>query len=76
MTSAQEKRLPKYDELFKIFDDALYSGRNRSQRIVFEWLTADEKLKAMTEDVPPIASIVFPQSSFENRKPQNHIGVS
>lgn len=57
--SEQEKRLPQYDDLYKIFDGALYSGRNRSERIVFEWLSAESKLKAMAEDVPSIESIVF-----------------
>lgn len=62
MASAREKRIPNYDELYKMFDDALYDGRNRSERIVFEWLTAEEKRKAMMDDVPLIESIVFPQT--------------
>lgn len=62
MASAREKRIPNYDELYKRFDDALYDGRNRSKRIIFEWLTAEEKRKVMVEDVPSIESIVFTQT--------------
>lgn len=62
MASAREKRIPNYDELYKMIDDVLYHGRNRSERIVFEWLTAEEKRKAMMDDVPLIESIVFPQT--------------
>lgn len=57
--SAQEDRLPQYDGLYKMFDDALYNGRNRSERIVFEWLSAEEKFEAMSKDLPSIESIVF-----------------
>lgn len=62
MASARGKRIPNYDELYKMIDDVLYHGRNRSERIVFEWLTAEEKRKAMMDDVPLIESIVFPQT--------------
>lgn len=44
-----------------MYDDALYAGRNRTERIVFEWLTPEQKATAMAEDVPSIESIVFPE---------------
>lgn len=56
-----EKRLPNYDYLYKMFDDLLYAGRNRSQRIVFEWLTPTERATAMEESILPIESIVLPE---------------
>lgn len=59
----KEKRLPKYDYLFKIFDDLLYKGRNRSERIVFEWLTPAERVVAIAESVPSIESIVFSEKT-------------
>lgn len=62
LATVREKRLPKYDYLYKMFNDALYDGRNRSERIVFEWLTAEEKREVMMEDVQSIESIVFPQT--------------
>lgn len=56
----QQKRLPRYDYLYKIFDDTLYRDkRNRSQRIVFEWLTEEERTAAMIEEIPSIKSIIF-----------------
>lgn len=53
------KRLPKYDFLYKILDDALYNGRNRSERIVFEWLSPEEQIAAKTEEIASIKSIKF-----------------
>lgn len=64
--SMQQKRLPRYDYLYKIFDDALYrDGRDRSQRIVFEWLTEEGKAAAMIEEIPSIESIIFQKDSEE-----------
>lgn len=60
--SSIEKRLPRYDDLYRMFDDALYFGKDRSKRIVFDWLTPDEAAKAMAEYVPPIESIEFPKN--------------
>lgn len=59
--SSEQRRLPRYDYLYRMFDDALYAGRDRSKRIVFDWLTPEETAIAMTEDVPSIESIVFPK---------------
>lgn len=59
MDSARVKRLPRYDYLYEMFDDALYNGRDRSKRIVFDWLTEEQKADAMNEIVPSIKSIVF-----------------
>lgn len=56
----QEKRLPKYNYFYNKFDDILYTGRNRSERIVFDWLTPEEKAAAMMETILPIESIIFP----------------
>ncbi|XP_037045820.1 casein kinase I-like [Bradysia coprophila] len=64
MESAYRKRLPEYDSLYKAFDDALYNNQNRSERIVFEWLTTEEKLEAVAEDLPSIESIKFSKISF------------
>lgn len=55
----QVKRLPKYNYLHKMFHGILYTGRKRSQRIVFEWLTPAERAAAMAEKIPTIESIVF-----------------
>ena len=57
--SSMQKRLPRYDYLYRMFNDALYAGRDRNKRIVFDWLTPEEKATAMTEDVSSIESIVF-----------------
>lgn len=65
MDSAREKRLPQYDYLYGIFDDALYDGRDRSKRIVFDWLTMEQKLAAMNESIPSIESIVFSQEEIQ-----------
>lgn len=59
--SSMEKRLPRYDDLYRMFDDALYAGKDRSKRIVFDWLTPEEKSRAMAEPVASIESIVFPK---------------
>lgn len=56
-----KKRTPKYDYLHNMFNDLLYAGQNRSERIVFEWLTPEERVFAMTESIPSIESIVFPE---------------
>lgn len=53
----EEKRLPRYDYLYNVFDDALYDGRNRSDRVVFEWLTPSERTEAINENVLSIESI-------------------
>lgn len=55
--ASQVNRLSKYDHFYKTFDDLLYCGRNRSERIVFEWLTPEEKAVAMVENVTTIDSI-------------------
>lgn len=55
-----EKRLPKYDYLYNMFDDLLYAERNRSERTVFEWLETEERVVAMTKNIPSIESIYFP----------------
>lgn len=60
--SSIEKRLPRYDELYRMFDDVLYAGKDRSRRIVFDWLTPEETAKAMAEYVPPIEAIEFPKN--------------
>lgn len=57
--SMNQKRLPDYDGLYKMFDDILYEGKSHKERIVFEWLTEEEKIKAMTTIPPSIESIVF-----------------
>lgn len=51
----------KYDYYYRTFDNILYAGRDRKQRIVFEWLTPEEKMIAMHENVTSIESIVFPK---------------
>lgn len=60
--SSTQKRLPRYDYLYRMFDDALYAGRDRSKRIVFDWLTPEEQAKAMAEEILPIESIEFPRN--------------
>lgn len=60
--SSIEKRLPRYDDLYRMFDNALYAGKDRSKRIVFDWLTPAEVTIAVAEDVPSIESIVFPKN--------------
>lgn len=65
--SSEQKRLPRYDYLYEVFDDTLYAGRDRSKRIVFEWLEPEEIVIAMSEPVLPIESIVFQKFKISNK---------
>lgn len=65
--SMLQKRLPKYDFLHKTFDDALYNGRDRSERIIFDWLTPEERATAMTEETKTIESVIFPHENIHER---------
>lgn len=53
----EKKRLVKYDYLC----DTLYNGRNHSERIVFEWLTPEEKATSIAENIASIELIDFPE---------------
>lgn len=59
--SSKQNRLPRYNYLYGMFDEALYAGRDHNTRFVFDWLTPDEKAIAMTENIPSIESIAFPK---------------
>lgn len=54
-------RLPNYDTLHKILEDALYEGKDSSKRILFNWLTEAEKAVAREIPIGTIDSISPPK---------------
>lgn len=54
------ERLPDYDLLYKILYDHLYPDGDRSPRIVYRWLTDQQKAIASKIHIVPIQSIHFP----------------